>query len=133
MQRQRAPRSGRVRPHARLHRGGTAAEQQRVRPVEHRVRADPLAQRAHPAALIVGRHQQRGVQRVGERIDRERIDVDRVFELARGAGEFRQHQHAVLVAARGDEFLGDQVHAVVQRRHHAHVGGAIHGANGSGW
>ena len=74
------------------------------------------------------------MQRVGERIDRKRIDVHRVFELARGAGEFRQHQHAVLVAARGDELLGDQVHAVVQRRHHAHVGGAVHRArSSSGW
>ena len=103
-----------------------AAVQQRVRPVEDGVRADALAQRAHAAPLIFGRHQQRGVQRIGERIDRERIDVHGVFELARRAGEFRQHQHAVLVAARGDELLGDQVHAVVQRRHHAHVGGAIH-------
>ena len=100
--------------------------QQRVGPVEDGVRADPLAQRAHPAPLILGRHQERGVQAVGKRIDRERIDVHRVFELARRAGEFRQHQHAVFVAARSDEFLRDQIHAVVQRRHHAHVGGAIH-------
>ena len=99
--------------------------QQRAGPVEHGVRGDPLAQRAHPAPLIVGRHQQRRVQRIGERIDRERIDVHGVLELARRAGEFREHQHAVLVGARGDELLGDQVHAVVQRRHHAHVGGAV--------
>src|SRR5439155_24027940 len=54
-----------------------------------------------------------------------RIDEQRVVQLARRARELRQHQHALLVVARSDELLGDQVHAVVQAGHDAHVSGAI--------
>ena len=43
-----------------------------------------------------------------------RIDDERLGQLARRAGERAEHQHAALVVARGDELLGDQVHAVVQ-------------------
>ncbi len=40
-------------------------------------------------------------------------------------GELRQDQHALLVVARGDELLGDEVHAVVQAADEAQVGGAV--------
>ena len=53
------------------------------------------------------------------------IDDQRLGQLARRAGELRQHQHALLVVARGDELLRDQVHAVVQAGDEAQVGGAV--------
>jgi hypothetical protein len=41
-------------------------------------------------------------------------------------GELRQHEHArSLGILRGDELLGDQVHAVAQRRHERDVGEPI--------
>ena len=36
-----------------------------------------------------------------------------------------QDQHALFVVARGDEFLGDQIHAVMQRGDQADVGSAV--------
>ena len=53
------------------------------------------------------------------------IDDERLRQLARGAGELGEHEHAALVVARGDELLGDEVHAVVQAADEAHVGGAV--------
>ena len=59
-------------------------------------------------------------------VDVVRIDQQRGVELVGGAGEFRQHQHAGIGRVLGcDIFLGDQVHAVLQRRHHADLRGAI--------
>ena len=52
------------------------------------------------------------------------IDDQRLCQFARGAGETRQEEHALLVVARGDEFLGDEIHAVVQARDDAEIGGA---------
>ena len=68
-----------------------------------------------------------GVQRVGECVGGVRIHEQRFGHLARGAGERREDQHALSIVARGDEFLRHQIHAVVQRRYHAHVGRAIAG------
>ena len=45
------------------------------------------------------------------------------MKLDRRAGEFRQHQHAGAVAAAGDVFLGDEVHAVLEGGHQHDVGG----------
>ncbi len=45
-------------------------------------------------------------------------------KLTRCAREVRQHQNALLVIAGGDEFLGDEVHAVVQARDDADIGRA---------
>ena len=69
----------------------------------------------------------------GDRVGLMRIDDQRAVELLRRAGELRQHQHAGIVRIlRREIFLGDKVHAVAQRRHHADVGGAIKaGQNGA--
>src|SRR5207253_2064085 len=80
---------------------------------------------AHAHALLVGGHGQCPIQRVRALLAVIRIDEQRVVQLARRARELRQHQHALLVVARSDELLGDQVHAVVQAGHDAHVSGAI--------
>ena len=59
-------------------------------------------------------------------VDIVRIDQQRGIELIRGAGEFRQHQHAGIGGIlRGDIFLGDEIHAVMQRRHQADLRRAI--------
>ena len=77
---------------------------------------DPRAERAHPPFLLGLRHRQRLVQHAGELVHRERVDVHRLAQLARRAGEARQDQHAPQIRPRRDELLRDQVHAVVQRR-----------------
>ena len=41
------------------------------------------------------------------------------------AREAAQDQHAVKIVARSHEFLRHQIHAVVQRRHQAEIGGAV--------
>ena len=53
------------------------------------------------------------------------IDDERLREFPGGPGELRQDQHAALVLPRGDELLGHEVHAVVQARDEAEVGGAV--------
>ena len=74
----------------------------------------------------VKRHRERGRDGPRHAVDIVRIDQQRGVELVRGAGEFRQHQHAGIggVLCR-DIFLGDEIHAVLQRRHHADLGRAI--------
>ena len=52
------------------------------------------------------------------------VHDQRFGKLPRGAGEARKDQHAFLVVARRHEFLGHQIHAVVQARNHAEVRGA---------
>ena len=60
------------------------------------------------------------MHRIGDGIGIERIYDQRLGEILGGTGELRQHQHAgILVRLRGHELLGDQIHAVAQRRHHA--------------
>src|SRR5262245_59614717 len=54
-----------------------------------------------------------------------RVDEQGVRQLTRRSREAAENEHAVLVVAGRDEFLGHQVHAVVERRHHAEVGAPI--------
>ena len=53
-------------------------------------------------------------QRVGKGVDVVRVDDECVPQFLRGARKRAQHEDAVLVVARRDELLGDEVHAVVQ-------------------
>ena len=61
------------------------------------------------------------------------LTISAPVELLRRAGELRQHQHAGIVRIlRREILLGDEIHAVAQRRHHGDVGGAIKaGQNGA--
>ena len=69
------------------------------------------------------RHFQRLFDRRRHALDLMRIDAQRAVKFGRGAGELRQDQHAGrLGVLRGDELLGDEVHAVAQRRHQRDVG-----------
>ena len=73
---------------------------------------------------------ERVVQGLGELVGGERIHRHHVGERPGRAGELRQHAaRPPSSAARGDELLGDEIHAVVQRRHHARVGGAVERAD----
>ena len=54
------------------------------------------------------------------------IDHQHVVHLFVGAGEPREHQRAAVVDPGGGVLLGDQVHAVAQRRDQSHVGRAVH-------
>ena len=72
------------------------------------------------------RHRERGRDRARHAVDIVRIDQQRGVEFVGGAGEFRQHQHAGIGRVlRRDIFLGDEVHAVMQRRDHADLRGAV--------
>ena len=71
------------------------------------------------------RKRQRVGHGVGDVIDVVRVDHDRAGQLARGARKPAEEQHALLVIARRDELLRNQVHAVVQAVDVAGVGGAI--------
>ena len=97
------------------------------RPRLHAVRLDAPPQRAHARLTLRAAHRQRPRDRVGDRVDVVRIDHQRLAELVGRARELAQHQHAVVVEPRRDELLRDEVHAVAQRRHQHHVGGAIEG------
>ena len=57
------------------------------------------------------------------------IHQQSVAQFAGGAGELAQNQHTAFVPARRQKFLGDQVHAVVQRRDHAEICRAVVGCN----
>ena len=79
---------------------------------------------AHPP-LDQG-HRERGRDGPRHAVDIVRIDQQRGIQFIGGAGEFRQHQHAGIGGIlRRDIFLGHEIHAVMQRRHHADLGGAI--------
>jgi hypothetical protein len=62
---------------------------------------------------------------VGHAVDVVGVDVQGLGHLVGGAGELAEHEHAVAVGAGRGELLGDEVHAVAQRRHEHDVGGAV--------
>ena len=68
-------------------------------------------------------HPQSGIEPLGDLVRVVRIDLDRAPKLLGCSGEARQHEHArVLRVLRCDIFLGDEVHAVAQRRDEADAG-----------
>src|SRR6185437_8889613 len=76
----------------------------------------PPAQAPHPLPPLRLAHRQGGMDRLGESIRGIGIDQHRFPQRARRAREFAQQQHRI-VPPRRHEFLADQVHPVVQRRH----------------
>ena len=79
-----------------------------------------------PLAALLQRHRQRAIDGVADPFRIVRIDQQRSRAFVRGAGKAREDEHARIVRIlRGDEFLGDQVHAVAQRRHQPGARGAI--------
>ena len=90
-------------------------------PAEHVSSGDHTAKCAHPRAPLLARHVDGADERGRKSVHVVRIDDEGVLQLLRRTRQLAQHQHAVLVVARGDEFLGDQVHPVVQRADDAEV------------
>ena len=83
---------------------------------------DERAHRPHAVPLLVRRHGERRREGGARLLEVVGVDDERLGQLARGAGELAQDQHALLVVPRRDELLGHQVHAVVQAAHVADVG-----------
>ena len=80
---------------------------------------------------FVERHGQALMQAIGDRLDVERVDDQRVGQFLGRAGEAGQNKHAgVRRVLGGDEFLGHQVHAVAQRGYHAEPGEPIEAGQG---
>src|SRR5207245_3977075 len=100
-------------------------EQHRSRPAVDIGFLDEPAHAAHAYALLVRGHGERTEDGMRALLAVVRVDQQRVVKLARGSRELRQHQHTLLVVARGDELLGHQVHAVVQAGDHADVRRAV--------
>src|SRR5439155_19032882 len=100
-------------------------EQHRSRPAVDIGFLDEPAHAAHAYTLLVGGHGERTEDGMRALLAVVRVDQQRVVKLARGSRELRQHQHTLLVVARGDELLGHQVHAIVQAGDHADVRRAV--------
>ena len=85
--------------------------------------------RPHPLGALgplVGRHQQRRVQRLGRRRDVERVDLQRVLAEHLGrTGLARQHDRR-LVLGQHQALQHDQVHPVAHRVDEQHVAAAQH-------
>jgi len=82
-----------------------------------------LAHRFHPAAELASV----GVHRVDDgvlhAVDVVRVHQECLPELIGCSGELAQHQGTRVVVPAGHVLLGDQVHAVAQRRDHSDVSG----------
>ena len=62
---------------------------------------------------------------IGKLLDVVRIDEQSVGQFVGGAGERAEDQDAAFIVARSDEFLGHQIHAVVQRSDQANGSSAV--------
>ena len=79
------------------------------------------AHRPHPVALLLLRHEERRLEGRAGLLQVVRVDAEGLGQLAGGAREVAEDQHALLVVPCRDELLRHQVHAVVQAAHVAHV------------
>ena len=83
-------------------------------------------------AAFLERHGERAVDGVGGGGDVVRVDEERRLQLLGGAGELGEDEDAGVVGGLGgDELLGDEVHAVVERRDEADAGEAVEAAEGA--
>jgi hypothetical protein len=98
-----------------------------VRPPVHVVRRHARPHRPHPPAAFRRVHVQRLPHRGGQPLDIVRIHDHRLLQFVSGPCELAQHEDPFIVHLRGDVLLGDQVHAVAQRRDEHDAGGAIQG------
>jgi hypothetical protein len=79
------------------------------------------------ATALVATHLERGPDARGEAIDVERIDQECAVDLLGRAREATQYQHTTFVELAADEFLRDEVHSVLQRRHETEIRRSIDG------
>ena len=83
-------------------------------PAKHVPARDDPALRDHAPPALLTRHVDRLRERVGKAVDVVGIDDQRIVQLLRRARERAQHEDPILIVTCGNEFLRDQVHAVVQ-------------------
>src|SRR5438477_459795 len=102
---------------ARAHAHLAGVEEHAPGPAVHVEFLDEAAHAAHPVALLRGRHRERRFQGTRALIDVVGIDDQGFRKLSRRPRELAENEHPALVVARGDELLGDEVHAVVQAAH----------------
>ncbi len=79
----------------------------------------------HAVVPLVRGHLESRADAFRELFDVVRVHDERIVQLGRRAGELAQDQHAVLILARRDELLRDQIHPVVQRSDQAEIGGLV--------
>src|SRR5262245_18544235 len=99
------------------------------RPPVNVVLAYLAAHAVHAVTPLFGGHGDGTMNRGGHVLDVVGVHQQRIAKVVRGAGESAQDQDAVVIVARGDEFLGDEIHAVVERRDHAEVGEPVEGVD----
>ena len=83
------------------------------RPAEDVATSDDPAHGAHACPPLVERHVDRLEQRVGKAVHVVRVDDYGLTQLLRRAGQPAEHEHAIIIIARGYKFLGNKVHTVV--------------------
>src|SRR5260221_2756989 len=110
-----------AREQAAAHANLAGVEQHPPGPAVHIEVLNQASHAAHPLALLGRRHHQSRPERRRTLIDVVRVDDQGLRKLARGAGELAEDEHAALIVARSDEFLGHQVHPVVQAADDTHV------------
>lgn len=94
-------------------------------PSVHVVFANIFAHPVHAHLLFFGAHLESSTDCLGCLIDIVGIDLQRISQFPRRAREAAQDEHPSLVTPRGDEFLCDEVHSIVQRGHKAQISGAV--------
>src|SRR6185503_299248 len=101
------------------------ARENGVEPVEDGRVVKLAAHAMHPSPALFRRHLERGANGADESVDVERIDEQRAVDLFRRSGEAAEEEYAAFVELARDEFLGHEIHSVLQRRHDAEIGRAI--------
>ena len=96
-------------------------------PAVHVVGKHPAPHRAHPCLSLARRQRDCFADPPGEIVNVVGVDRDGFGQLLRRAGEFAEHEHAVIIDPGGDVLLRHEIHAVTQRRHQHHVRSAIQG------
>ena len=86
---------------------------------------DPLPHAPHPRLFFFGIHFQAETNGLSQLLHVVRVHHQGVAQLTARSGKTAEDENAFLVLARGNEFLGHQVHAVVERSHQAQIGGPI--------
>src|SRR5260221_654686 len=82
-----------------------------------------LAHAGHQLTLLLFAHFDGLANGAGELVHVVGIDEQRVTKFLRSTGETAEDKHTAIVFAGGDEFLGHQIHAVVERGDQAYRGG----------
>lgn len=76
-----------------------------------------LSKSSHSICLFVGIHHQSAMERVCKVVGGIRVHENCIGEAAGRASETGENQHTLKIVPEGDEFFGDEVHAIVKRAH----------------